>query len=208
MWRFKQADGLVRAATAALAALVLGAAPAGAQSRGLADYSNCGVKLGTSIAQLKSAEPNARWDRRYDLPMKREMPVAILGRDRNDLPADQKRMMHIFFADKSDGSVTYRVSCHRILVDDELAQGLDELRGIVDKFGPPVEAYSGDRPISFALPARTGVGFPIEYYWGGTRAELRAHVSKPMLLVRVVGDGMDRDLFHFHFHLIDGRLRP
>jgi hypothetical protein len=208
MLRFAKTHGAVLA-SAALAALALGAAHAAAESRGLSDYSNCGIKLGTSVAQIRAAEPNAIWDRRDDPVLKREMPVAILGRDRNDLPTDQKRMMHIYFADMSDSGVAYRVSCQMILVDDDLARGLGELRAIVGRFGAPVETYDVDRPISFALPQRTGgPGYPIEYYWGGTRADIRANAQKPMLLVQVVGDGMDRDLFNFHFHLIDPRLRP
>ncbi|HEU0223243.1 MAG TPA: hypothetical protein VFR34_13670, partial [Paracoccaceae bacterium] len=84
------------------AALALGLAPAAAQSSGLADYSNCGVKLGTSAAQLKAAEPNAIWDRREDPALKQAVPVAILGRDRGDRPIDEKRMMRIYFAGQAD----------------------------------------------------------------------------------------------------------
>lgn len=195
-------------ALAALAIVVSSAAPAAAQWPGLADYSNCGVKLGTTVARLKAAEPNAIWDRRFDQAAQRNVPVAILGRDRNDRPADPKRMMRIYFAGEVDGGAAYRVSCRRTLVDGELARGIDELRAIVDRFGPPVESYNGERPAPFALPQRGGVAFPLAYHWGGTRAELRAHAAKAMLLVEVAADGMDRDLFHFHFHLVDGRVRP
>lgn len=197
-----------RLASIQLAALALGLAPAAAQSRGLADYPNCGIKLGTSVAQLKAAEPNAIWDRRDDPALKQTVPVAILGHGRGDRPADPKRMMEVHFAGQADAGIAYRIACRKKLVDDEIDQGVGEIRSIAERFGPPADAYNGDRPVPFALPARTGAAFPIEYYWGGTRAEFRAHARKPMLLVQVWKDGMDRDVFDIRFHLIDGRQRP
>ena len=196
MMRFTQAHG------AAFVALALWAAPAAAESRGISDYANCGVRLGTSVAQLKAAEPSAIWDRRDDPALKQTVSVAILGGN------DAKRMMEIRFAGQADAGVAYRISCRKSLVDGEIDQGTDEIRAIAARFGPPVEAYNGDRPIPFVAPARTGVAFPIEYYWGGTRAEFRANARKPMLLIEVWKDGMDRDVFDIRFHLADGRLRP
>lgn len=197
-----------RLASIQVAVLALGLAPAAAESRGLSDYTNCGVRLGTSVAQLKAAEPSAIWHRREDPASKQSVPVAILGHGRGDRPADPKRMMEIHFAGPGDAGVAYRIACRKRFVDDEIDRGVDEIRKIARSFGPPVEAYNGDRPVPFALPARTGVAFPVEYYWGGTRAEFRANAAKPMLLVQVWKDGMDRDVFDIRLHLADGRLRP
>ncbi len=197
-----------RLAALQLAVLPLGLAPAAAQSRGLSEYVNCGVKLGTSVAQLRAAEPSAIWDRRDDPALKQTVPVAILGRDRGDQQSDAKRMMEIHFAGQAGAGVAYRISCRKRLVDEEIERGIEEIRAIAGRLDPPVEAYNGERPIPFALPARTGVAFPIEYYWGGTRAEFRANARKPMLPVQVWKDGMDRDVFDIRFHLADGRLRP
>ncbi len=197
-----------RFASIQIAVLAIGLAPAAAESRGLADYANCGIKLGTSIAQLRAAEPNAIWDRREDHATKQTVTVAILGHGRGDRPADPKRMMEIRFAGQAGSGAAFRISCRKSLVDGEIDQGVDEIRAIAARFGPPVEAYNGDRPIPFAAPARSGVAFPLEYYWGGTRAEFRANARKPMLLVQVFKDGMDRDVFDIRFDLADGRLRP
>lgn len=197
-----------RLASIQVAVLALGLAPAAAESRGLSACAICGVRLGTSVAQLKAAEPSAIWERRDDPALKQTVPVAILGRNRGDRPTDAKRMMQIYFAGPGDAGVAYRVVCRKSHVDDEIDRGVDEISAIARSFGPPVEAYNGDRPVPFALPARAGVAFPVEYYWGGTRAEFRANAAKPMLLVQVWKDGMDRDVFDIRFHLADGRLRP
>lgn len=197
-----------RLAPIPLALVALGIPTAAAESRGLAEYANCGIRLGTSVAQLKTAEPTAIWDRRDDPALKRTVPVAILGRDRGGRPIDAKRMMQIHFAGQGDAGIAYRIACHKSLVDDEIDRGVDEIRAIAGRFGPPVETYHGDRRVPFATPARTGVAFPIEYYWGGTRAEYRGNAGKPMLLVQVWKDGMDRDVFDIRVHLADGRLQP
>ena len=200
--------GMRRLVSIQIAVLALGLASAAAESRGLSDFANCGIILGTSVAQLRAAEPSAVWEQREDPALKQTVPVAILGRARGDRPADAKHSIQIYFAGQADAGAAYRISCRKNFVDSEIDRGVDEIRSIAFRFGPPVESYSAGRPIPFAAPARAGAAFPVEYYWGGTRAEFRANARKPMLLVQVWKDGMDRDVLDIRFDLADGGLRP